>query len=166
MHDQQPFNLFIRSATMPCKEKRRKKTCRHRRSPTYTTKRHKEQAQSSTKARNSGDSHRTLSDSPDPEAPSTNNMGSQSSREENSEATSQGESTDEYSSQEDTPISEASRATIRLEMMRSQLNFWDQQRRKYSSKRHNRGTRSRRECYNAAGNREDSYRYQKQNIYP
>ena len=142
-----PSNLFIRSATMPCNGKRRKKTCRHRRSPTYTTKRHKEQAQSSTKALNSGDySDKAVSDSPDPDASSTNNMGSQGSREENSEATSQDESTEEYSSQEDTPISEASRAAIKIEMLRSQLNLWEQQRRKRSSKRHNRGTRSRREC--------------------
>ena len=144
-NSQQPFDLFIQSATMPCKVKRRKKICRHRRSPTYTTNRHKEQAQSSTKAEKSGDSHKTLSDSPDDEAPSTDNMGSQRSQEENSEATSQVESTEEYSSQEDTPISEASRSTIRLEMMRCQLNFWEQQRRKWSSKRHSRGTNW--ECY-------------------
>ena len=144
-NSQQPFDLFIQSATMPCKVKRRKKICRHRRSPTYTTNRHKEQAQSSSKAGKSCDSHKTLSDSPDDEAPSTDNMGSQRSQEENSEATSQVESTEEYSSQEDTPISEASRSTIRLEMMRCQLNFWEQQRRKCSSKRHNRGTNW--ECY-------------------
>ena len=132
-------NLVIRSVIMPYDGKRRRKTHRHKRSSTRTPKSYKEQAQSYTKALNSGDySDRALSDSPDPDVSSTNN---------NSEATSLDEGTEETSSQEDTPISEASRATIHIEMLTSQLNFWEQERRKRSAKRHNRGTRSRRGCY-------------------
>ena len=102
-------NLVIRSVIMPYDGKRRRKTHRHKRSSTRKPKSYKEQAQSLTKALNSGDySDRALSDSPDPDVSSTDN---------NFEATSQDEGTEETSSQEDTPISEASRATIHIEML-------------------------------------------------
>ena len=76
--------------------------------------------QSLTKALTSGDySDRAFSDSPDPDVPSTDN---------NPEATSQDEGTEEASSQENTAISEATRSMIHMEMLTSQLNFWDRER--------------------------------------
>ena len=63
------------------------------------------------------------------------------------EATPQDEGTEEASSQENTAISEATRSMIHMEMLTSQLNFWDRERRKRSAKRHNQGTRSKRGCY-------------------
>ena len=111
---------------MPFNKNRRTRISKRQRSPTNSMTRHHVQGQSSTKADHN-------SDSPDAEAPSTDYLESQSSQEENSKEDSQEESTSEYSEQ--------SRAAIRIEMLRSQLNLWEQQRRKRSSKRHNRKSR-------------------------
>ena len=87
----------------------------------------------------SGDySDRVFSDSPDPDVSSTDNT---------PEATSQDEGTEEASSQENTAISEATRSMIHMEILTSQLNFWDRARRKRTAKRHNQGTSPKRGGY-------------------
>ena len=126
----------------PDGKRRRKATSsnRYKRSSTRTPASYREPMRSITKAlTSSGDySDRVFSDSPDPDVSSTDNI---------PEATSQDEGTEEASSQENTAISEATRSMIHMEMLTSQLNFWDRERRKRSAKRHNQGTRPKRGCY-------------------
>ena len=127
----------------PADGKRRRKATssnRYKRSSTRTPASYREPMRSITKALTpSGDySDRVFSDSPDPDVSSTDNT---------FEATSQDEGTEEASSQENTAISEATRSMIHMEILTSQLNFWDRARRKRTAKRNNQGTSPKRGGY-------------------